>query len=87
MTRPAGEAIASQYAAWSAGSGRKGAQPVIHVSRLTKYYGDYPAVQDISFDPFDFIKNIKRNIKGHLTCASTNSADRIIFLNEFFDEI
>src|SRR5438445_2416750 len=50
MTRPPGEAIASQYAAWSAGSRRKGAQPVIHVSRLTKYYGDYPAVRDVSFD-------------------------------------
>jgi gliding motility-associated transport system ATP-binding protein len=23
---------------------------MIHVSRLTKYYGDYPAVQDVSFD-------------------------------------
>src|SRR5262249_2105029 len=24
--------------------------PVIHVSRLTKYYGDYPAIRDVSFD-------------------------------------
>src|SRR5438067_6879035 len=24
--------------------------PVIHVSNLTKYYGDYPAIQDVSFD-------------------------------------
>src|SRR6202789_2690483 len=23
---------------------------VIHVSKLTKYYGDYPAVRDVSFD-------------------------------------
>src|SRR5271168_5302841 len=23
---------------------------MIHVSHLTKYYGDYPAVQDVSFD-------------------------------------
>src|SRR6184192_2647572 len=23
---------------------------MIHVSQLTKYYGDYPAVQDVSFD-------------------------------------
>ena len=23
---------------------------MIHVSNLTKYYGDYPAVQDVSFD-------------------------------------
>src|SRR5580704_6096760 len=23
---------------------------MIHVSKLTKYYGDYPAVQDVSFD-------------------------------------
>src|SRR5438105_6128870 len=50
MTRPPGDGIASHFAAWSAGSGRKGAQPVIHVSRLTKYYGDYPAVRDVSFD-------------------------------------
>src|SRR5262245_42908598 len=23
---------------------------MIHVSRLTKYYGDYPAIEDVSFD-------------------------------------
>src|SRR5947209_10492439 len=46
MTRP--PAIAAQHEAWSAS--RKGDQPVIHVSRLTKYYGDYPAVRDVSFD-------------------------------------
>jgi ABC-2 type transport system ATP-binding protein len=48
MTRPPGETIAAQHEAWAAS--RKGDQPVIHVSRLTKYYGDYPAVRDVSFD-------------------------------------
>ena len=23
---------------------------MIHVSKLTKYYGDYPAIEDVSFD-------------------------------------
>src|SRR5438105_11732882 len=50
MTRPPGDGIASHFAAWSAGSGRKGEPPEIHVSKLTKYYGDYPAVRDVSFD-------------------------------------
>jgi ABC-2 type transport system ATP-binding protein len=30
--------------------GLNGEGPVIHVSKLTKYYGDYPAIRDVSFD-------------------------------------
>jgi ABC-2 type transport system ATP-binding protein len=30
--------------------GINGEGPVIHVSKLTKYYGDYPAIRDVSFD-------------------------------------
>src|SRR6266446_6495222 len=50
MTRPLEETAATRYAAWSQNRGRKGDFPVIHVSKLTKYYGDYPAVRDVSFD-------------------------------------
>src|SRR5262249_40988602 len=30
--------------------GLRGCAGMIHVDKLTKYYGDYPAVQDVSFD-------------------------------------
>src|SRR5437868_12705426 len=30
--------------------GLQGEAPVIHVSNLTKFYGDYAAVRDVSFD-------------------------------------
>jgi ABC-2 type transport system ATP-binding protein len=50
MTRPAEETVVSKYDTWSRGSGRRGVEAVIHVSNLTKYYGDYPAVRGISFD-------------------------------------